>query len=89
MKSDDAYLVNKILRPGKPCTKKYLREYGSDLVCIQHRYCKSKGEKHITVELVIAGKNCFEDSDRIPTNKLIDIRVSLNKKHLRNMIRNV
>lgn len=89
MKTDDGYVVKKILRPGKPGTKKYVREYGVDLACIRHRYCKSQGKKQITAELIIEEKDWLKDNERIPPNKLLGIRVSLDEKYVRSMIKDV
>ena len=41
------------LRPGDPGTKKYVKTYGNDLVCIRYRYDEEKQIRYTTVELII------------------------------------
>jgi hypothetical protein len=41
------------LRPGDPGTKKYLKKYGKDLVCVRYRYDDENSIRYTTVELII------------------------------------
>ena len=41
------------LRPGDPGTKKYVKTYGNELVCVRYRYDDEKQMRYTTVELII------------------------------------
>lgn len=41
------------LRPGDPGTKKYVKTYGNELICIRYRYDEEKQIRYTTVELII------------------------------------
>src|SRR5581483_1534900 len=40
-------------RAGQPGTKRLLREYGANLVCVRYRYDEQRGERIKTVEVVV------------------------------------
>ena len=41
------------LKPGQKGTKKLLRRYGDDLVCVRYRYDRRKKKRYKTVELIV------------------------------------
>src|SRR6266568_2259946 len=54
-------------RAGEPGTKKLLREYGSNLICVRYRYDAERRQRIKTVELVVdrvqwRGKAALDDS---------------------------
>ena len=45
--------VRTTLAPGQNGTKRLLRQYGDQLVCVRYRYDKLRGKRLKTVELII------------------------------------
>ena len=45
--------IHKILQPGQPGTKKYVRQYGESLVCVKYRYDPATKKRYKTVELIV------------------------------------
>ena len=45
--------VRATLKPGLNGTKKYLQQYGDQLVCVRYRYDKSKKKRQTTLELIV------------------------------------
>ena len=41
------------LKPGQKGTKKLLRQYGDDLVCVRYRYDEATRKRYKTVEIVV------------------------------------
>ena len=87
MKRTDKYKTKKILKPGKPGTKKYEREFGDKLIYIRHKYNEFQNKKIVTVEIVVDTNDWYPDSKRIPHNKIMNIHVGYNEKHIRKMIK--
>lgn len=52
--------VKKTLVPGQKGTKKLLKQYGDQLVCVRYRYDKVRQKRFKTVELI------FDEQDWIP-----------------------
>jgi hypothetical protein len=40
-------------RAGQPGTKKLMREYGRNLICVRYRYDEERGQRIKTVEIVV------------------------------------
>ncbi len=89
MSEKDKFLTRKVLRPGQPGTQKYMQEFGSDLICIRHRYNSKKRKKQITAEIVLEEKPWLTDTKRIPPNKIVGIKVTYQEKNIRKMIQDV
>jgi hypothetical protein len=45
--------VRTTLAPGQNGTKRLLRQYGDQLVCVRYRYDKLRGKRLKTIELII------------------------------------
>ena len=41
------------LKPGQRGTKKLLRQYGSQLICVRYRYDEEKKRRYKTIELIV------------------------------------
>jgi len=89
MNKKNQYITKKILRPGQPGTKKYIREFGDNLICVRHRYNKVEKKKFVTAEIIVEHHEWQSDTKRIPYNKIIAIKVKYNEKHIRKMIQSV
>ena len=45
--------VKATIKPGRNGTKKYLQQYGDQLVCVRYRYDKHRNRRQTTVELIV------------------------------------
>ena len=48
--------IKKIVQSGQPGTKKYIRIYGADLICVRYKYNYKKRERYKTIELIVDKK---------------------------------
>lgn len=48
--------VRRILQPGKPGTKKLLKRYGDNMLCVRYRYDEDKLMMYKTIEIIIDEK---------------------------------
>ena len=78
--------VKKINR-GKPGTKKWIKVYGEELICVRYRYDSEVNERMITVELKVDSAVWKKNKRRIPDNKVMKIKVSYEELELRNKIK--
>lgn len=69
-------ITNKTLVPGQPGTKKWIDKYGDNLVYIRYKYDEKLEKKQMTVELIDSKKKWKKNTQRIPKNKIIPIKVS-------------
>jgi len=67
--------TSKKLLPGMPGTKKLLNRYGEKLVCVRYKYDAQKQMRYKTVELIEEKSEWKKDSNRIPANKIMKVRV--------------
>ncbi len=42
----------KTIKPGDPGSKKWIREYGDNLICVRYKQDPVKRKKHTTIELI-------------------------------------
>ena len=75
--------IKRIVKPGHPGTKKLVEKYGDNLVCVRYRYDVTKKRKLKTIELIIEDKPWQPNREKIPLNKLMNIRILTNEYHLR------
>ena len=45
--------VKATTKPGRNGTKKYLQQYGDQLVCVRYRYDKQRERRQTTAELIV------------------------------------
>jgi hypothetical protein len=78
--------TNKIL-PGRPGSKKLMREYGDRLICVRYRYDSETGEKIKTVEILIDKQAWAPKSSAPPPNKRVALRIGFGEKYLRMLVK--
>lgn len=61
--------------PGQPGTKKFMSQYGQNLVCIRYRYDATTHQKYTTVEVIVKADPVAPRPQRIPHNKIMSLRV--------------
>ncbi len=78
--------TKKIL-PGRPGSKKQLREYGDRLICVRYRYDSETGEKTKTVEILIDKQAWAPKSSAPPPNNRVALRIGFGEKYLRILVK--
>jgi hypothetical protein len=79
--------IRRVLQPGQPGTKKLAKRYGDNLICVRYRYDDQKMTMFKTIEIVVDQKPWEIDNKKIPENKIISIRVSIDEIELRQKIK--
>jgi len=79
--------IKKVLRPGQPGTKKWLKKYGDNLLCVRYRYDAIKRRKITSVELIVEEGAWVEKCQKIPRNKIMPIRVSYEETYMRRLVK--
>lgn len=68
-------ITEKTLLPGDPGSKKWVKQYGIELICIRYRYDSKRNLRVKTVELIAEEKPYRINRKKIPANKKVKIRV--------------
>ena len=80
-------LVQPILKPGQPGTKKLLEIYGDNLICVRYRYDDEKMTMFKTIEIIVDTKPWKENPRKIPKNKIVSIRIAIDEIDLRKRVK--
>ncbi len=80
--------VKKLIH-GKPGTKKWIRKYGDELICVRYRYVSELNERMITVELKVDSGRWKKNRKGIPDNKIMNIKINYKEIDLRNKIKSM
>jgi hypothetical protein len=80
------------LLPGQKGTKKLLRQYGDQLVCVRYRYNPELQKRYKTVELIVdespwVSNETLDTKKNSSTNKTVAVRVGYSETTLRNRIK--
>jgi hypothetical protein len=81
-------IKRKILR-GEPGTKKLIQKYGDSFLCVRYRYDEKNGKRYKTVEIIEEENEWKPDRNRIPANKIVQIKVAYGEVSLRRAIRSL
>ena len=78
--------VKATIKPGLNGTKKYLKKYGDQLVCVRYRYDKQKNKRQTTIELIV------DEQDWIPginirPDQVVPIKISFGETDLRETVK--
>jgi hypothetical protein len=79
--------AEKTLLPGEPGTKKLVKQYGEDLVCVRYRYDAERNLTIKTVELVVDRRPRRKHPQYIPKNKRMPLRVEYGEVEIGRRIR--
>ncbi|MGA1870592.1 MAG: hypothetical protein ACMUJM_18815 [bacterium] len=77
----------KKLIPGQPGTKKLTKEYGDKLFCVRYRYDQKEQRKIKTVEIILEESKWKPNSQKIPGNKLVQLRIGYRETYLRKVVK--
>ena len=78
-------ILRKLL-PGQAGTKKFVRQYGEDLVCVRYRYNDEQKIKATTIEVIVEKIPWNKDPKRIPKNKIMRVSIDYDAVELRRNI---
>jgi len=73
--------------PGDPGTKKWIKKYGDQLICIRYKYDRNRKMKLKTVELIVEEKSYKNFKTRIPWNKIVKIHIRYGEIHLARLVK--
>ena len=79
--------TEKKLLPGAPGTKKLLRRYGNQLICVRYRYDAEHDMTVKTVELIVEKRPRQRKSRQIPKDTLMCLRVEYGEVEVGKRIR--
>ena len=79
----------KTLLPGQAGTKKFVKQYGEDLVCVRYRYDEEKQLSVKTVELIVEKNSLKKDPKKIPGNKIVHVSIDYEEMELRRQVKSV
>lgn len=79
--------TTKKLLPGQPGTKKWVKKYGARLVCVRYQYDLESKIKTKTVELLVERQPWKIDPNRIPKNKIVNIRIGYGETYTQQLVR--
>ena len=78
--------VRRILRAGQPGTKKLVKRYGDNMLCVRYRYDEDKLMMYKTIEIIIDEKPWQRNIKKVPKHKIMNIRIDYNEVELRKKI---
>lgn len=78
--------IKTTLMPGQNGTKRLLKEYGDQLICVRYRYDKARQKRIKTVELIIDEQD-WVPGVTIPMDRRVAIKIGYNEAELREQIK--
>jgi hypothetical protein len=79
--------ARRTLAPGQKGTKKLLRKYGAQLVCVRYRYDAERRLRFTTVELIVEQSPWSPLPARIADGTAVGVRVGVNEVALQRRIK--
>jgi hypothetical protein len=80
-------IARRKILPGQAGTRKLLAAYGEKLVCVRYRYDAVNQRRIKTVELVIEENPWQPRPGKIPSNKIMHLRIRYDEIALRNLVK--
>ena len=78
--------VKATIKPGLNGTKKYLQQYGDQLVCVRYRYDKQRNRRQTTVELIVDEQD-WKKGYNVRPDQLVPIKVGFGETDLREKVK--
>ncbi|MDH5389276.1 MAG: hypothetical protein OEY06_12625 [Gammaproteobacteria bacterium] len=75
--------INKTLQPGEMGTKRFLNEYGDQLVCVRYRINKQLQKRYTTVELIIDERPYIKQKATV----MVMVKIHYDETELRQQVR--
>lgn len=81
--------IKRVVKPGRPGTKKLVQQYGDNLICVRYRYDAENRRVLKTIELVIENEPWQPDKQKIPMNKIVNLRIAIGESTLQSRVKKV
>lgn len=78
--------VKATLAPGQNGTKRLLKKYGDQLVCVRYRYDKARQKRFKTIELIIDEQDWIQGVT-IPADRRVLIEIGYGETELREKVK--
>ena len=78
--------VKATIKPGLNGTKKYLQQYGDQLVCVRYRYDKQRNRRQTTVELIVDEQD-WKKGYNIRPDQVVAIKIEFGETDLREKVK--
>lgn len=78
--------IKATMKPGQNGTKRYLREYGDQLICVRYRYDKHRQKRITTVELAVDEQD-WVPGVIFPRDRQVFIRIGYGEAELREKVK--
>jgi hypothetical protein len=78
--------VKATIKPGLNGTKKYLQQYGDQLVCVRYRYDKQRNRRQTTVELIVDEQD-WKKGYNIKPDQVVSIKIGFGETDLREKVK--
>ena len=78
--------VKATIKPGLNGTKKYLKKYGDQLVCVRYRYDKERNRRQTTVELIVDEQDWVTGCNIRP-DKVVPLKINFGEMELREEVK--
>ncbi len=78
--------VKATIKPGLNGTKKYLQQYGDQLVCVRYRYDKQRNRRQTTVELIVDEQD-WKKGYNIKPDQVVAIKIGFGETDLREKVK--
>ena len=75
--------INKTLQPGEMGTKRFLHEYGNQLVCVRYRINKQLQKRYTTVELIVDERPYIKQKPTV----IVMVKINYDETELRQQAR--
>jgi len=79
--------IRRTLLPQQPGTKRWLEQYGKNLVCVRYRYDEKNSKKITTAEIIVKEQNWERNRRKIPLNKIMSLLVQYDEIEIRRLIK--
>jgi hypothetical protein len=68
-----------IRHPGQPSTKKLVKQYGAEFICVRYAYDDPRGERYKTVELIVKELPYVPAAPKRKPETLVGVRLGISE----------
>src|SRR4028118_366734 len=71
------------LRPGPPCARELVEEYGARVVCVRYRYDDAEKKRYKTVELIVEEVDWVPRPRRLAATDMVHLQLRYSEAAIR------
>jgi hypothetical protein len=79
--------VKATLKPGQNGTKRFLKQYGKQLICVRYRYDKHNHKRQTTIEIIVDEQDWIPGNDNHP-DRIVAVKINYSETDLREKVKN-